>query len=167
MGIVMDRLTIDQRSRLMAKIRSVSMMEKTARSLAEERTGCRLRHQPSRLIGKPDYANKRRKVVVFVHGCYWHRPCPLKCANFPGSNAAFWRKKFKRNAERHEEVREFLEASGFTVFVVWEHEVRIAKRTKAMVEGPQNGSNRSPKDRHGSDKRPSAATTASSKRRPS
>lgn len=112
------------RSEIMSRIRSVSDMERAAKQLAEELAGCRLSHQPAGLIGRPDYANKSRKVAVFVHGCFWHQPCPRRCSRLPKTNREFWRGKFDRNRRRHKEVENCLTREGWKVHVLWEHQVR-------------------------------------------
>jgi len=132
----MDTMTKAQRSRLMARIGSVSMMEIAAGDLARAVAGCRLRHQPAGIHGRPDYANKARKVAVFVHGCYWHQPCPLNCSKPPVSNVPFWTRKFDRNRARHQEVAAVLQASGWRVLVLWEHEIgrKGAKKGQKRLE---------------------------------
>jgi len=60
------------------------------------------------------------RVAVFVHGCFWHG-CP-EHATWPATNADFWRAKIERNRERDRETRTALEAAGWAVVVVWEHE---------------------------------------------
>jgi len=121
----MDRLSKKQRSALMSRVRSVSAMEKRARALATKRAGVQLRHQPKGVPGRPDYANKSRKVAVFVHGCFWHS-CPSH-GTLPASNRAFWRGKFARNAERHGEAVRALRKGGWRVVTVWEHDVPGAR----------------------------------------
>lgn len=133
-GIDVDRLSPEERSRLMSKIRSVSMIELVARPYAETVVGVRLRGQPQNLIGNPDYANKTKKVAVFLHGCFWHQPCPLGCAGMPKSRQEFWEKKFRRNAERHNEVEAALQGLGYSVVTIWEHELKdIFKRRKGEL----------------------------------
>ena len=44
------------------------------------------RHLP--LPGKPDFAFPKRKVAIFVDGCFWHG-CPI-CYTRPKTNRAFW-----------------------------------------------------------------------------
>ena len=63
------------------------------------------------------------KAVVFVNGCFWHghEGCPK--FHFPDSNAEFWRNKILGNKERDTKRQEALEASGWTVIVVWECEL--------------------------------------------
>lgn len=122
-----DRISKKQRSALMAKIYHISKMEVSARRHATGIVGCRLHHQPDGLIGKPDYANKKRKVVVFIDGCFWHM-CPKHC-KVPKSNVEFWEKKLKRNVERRAEVKEKLFSKGFSVYEIWEHDVtRVHKK---------------------------------------
>ena len=114
------------RSELMSRIRSVSGAERRAASLCAARAGCRLRHQPKGVEGRPDYANKARKVAVFFHGCFWHS-CP-RHGTLPRTNRAFWRRKFQGNARRHRRAVRRLRAAGWRVITVWEHELR--RRTR-------------------------------------
>ena len=78
------------------------------------------------LPGKPDVAFTRRKVAVFVHGCFWHG-CPV-CESrknlHPARNAEFWIEKVRRNRERDGESAAALTEAGWRVLVFWEHEVR-------------------------------------------
>lgn len=111
-----------KRSELMSRIKSVSAMEVRARKIATALAGCRLVHQPKNVYGRPDYGNKARKIVVFVDGCYWHY-CPAH-GSVPKTNAAFWRKKFKRNIQRRKEVAAVLKSRGWKVLEMWEHKVK-------------------------------------------
>jgi DNA mismatch endonuclease (patch repair protein) len=122
----------------MAKIRSVSMLEKAAKKFAEAAAGCRLAHQPVNLAGNPDYANKAKKVAVFIHGCFWHQPCPNRCCKIPRNNAAFWKAKFERNAARHCEVERELKAAGFKIVVVWECSIVGMRRAARLRLIPQH-----------------------------
>lgn len=69
--------------------------------------------------GSPDIAFPKRKLAVFVNGCYWHR-CPHCKLTIPKSNTDFWKKKFKRNKERDQEKIRLLKKSGWNVIVIWE-----------------------------------------------
>ena len=42
---------------------------------------------------KPDIVMRRRRTVVFVNGCFWHRREGCRCATTPGSNAEYWRRE--------------------------------------------------------------------------
>ncbi len=82
---------------------------------------------------KADIVFTRAKVAVYVHGCFWHR-CPLH-ATRPKSNAAWWEEKLSRNVERDADTRQQLEAAGWVVVEVWEHEAPkdAARRVQDVV----------------------------------
>jgi DNA mismatch endonuclease (patch repair protein) len=128
----MDFLTKKQRSRLMARIRSVSKLELSAKAEAERIAGCRLRRGESGLPGRPDYFNKRRRTAVFVHGCFWHA-CP-EHGTVPESNAGFWSAKLARNKARDAEVLEEYRRMGWNAMVLWEHSLKArSKRAKGVA----------------------------------
>lgn len=110
------------RSEIMSRIRSVSRLEDKARPMVRRLAKCRLRHQPD-MFGRPDFGNKSRKVAVFVNGCFWHQPCPKRCAKAPKTNKRFWSGKFRRNRERHREVVKELRRRDYKVLVLWEHSI--------------------------------------------
>lgn len=88
--------------------------------------GLRYRLHAKGLPGRPDLVFPSRRVVVFVHGCFWHRhPDPAcKLTRTPKSRLEFWETKFSENTERDARNLAALEASGWTVFTVWECQVR-------------------------------------------
>src|SRR5579871_574341 len=58
------------------------------------------RLQRADLPGKPDIVYAGRKLVIFVHGCFWHgHDCP-RGARMPKANAEYWRAKIGRNRVR-------------------------------------------------------------------
>jgi len=73
--------------------------------------------------GRPDIAYPGRKVAIFVNGCYWHR-CPHCNPSLPKTNTEFWEKKFALNQERDARKTKALEDEGWTVFTVWECQIR-------------------------------------------
>lgn len=73
--------------------------------------GCRVR---------PDIVFTRRRVAVFIDGCFWHS-CPAH-GRAPTSNEWYWSPKLARNRERDREVVARLEDAGWVVRRYWEHE---------------------------------------------
>jgi DNA mismatch endonuclease, patch repair protein len=67
-----------------------------------------------------DIAFPRRRVAVFVDGCFWHG-CP-EHGTSPRSNAAYWRAKLARNRDRDRRNDQELGALGWQVIRIWEHE---------------------------------------------
>jgi DNA mismatch endonuclease (patch repair protein) len=87
--------------------------------------------------GRPDIAYPRRRVAIFVHGCFWHR-CPYCNLPLPKSHTDWWEKKLERNRKRDLEKVRALENEGWTVLVFWEHEVErdvlaCAKKVKGCL----------------------------------
>jgi DNA mismatch endonuclease (patch repair protein) len=69
---------------------------------------------------RPDLVFTRRKVAVFVDGCFWHG-CPQH-GSLPKSNRGYWEPKLARNAQRDLRNDAALRAAGWSVVRLWEHE---------------------------------------------
>lgn len=68
---------------------------------------------------RPDIVFSRRKVVVYVDGCFWHS-CPHH-GSVPTANADYWIPKLQRTLERDRLNDEALQAAGWIVVRIWEH----------------------------------------------
>lgn len=77
---------------------------------------------------RPDIVFTRRKVAVFVDGCFWHA-CPDH-GRIPGRNAWYWEPKLARNVERDRQADAALAANGWAVVRLWEH----VQLTEAIAE---------------------------------
>lgn len=79
--------------------------------------------------GRADIVFNRRRIVVFIDGCFWHG-CPVHAVQ-PKSNTTYWAPKLARNRERDLEVTAALLSRGWTVLRFWEHEPAdsIARKT--------------------------------------
>jgi len=67
-----------------------------------------------------DIVFPRRRVVVFIDGCFWHG-CPTHYRE-PKRNLEYWRSKISRNVARDAETDALLECSGWIVARFWAHE---------------------------------------------
>ena len=99
--------------------------EKQVRSLLHAR-GRRFRvDYPIRIDGarpiRPDIVFTRRRLAVFIDGCYWHG-CPEHGRRDGGANASYWRPKIARNQERDRGHTALLREAGWTVLRFWEHD---------------------------------------------
>lgn len=121
----MDRLSATARSRLMGRIRSrgAKSTEKRLRALLIRSglRGWKLGHNAG-LPGSPDVIFPRRKLAVFVDGCFWHG-C-RRCRSLPMTNALFWRKKILGNRARDRRASRDLRKLGWRVSRIWEHDLR-------------------------------------------
>lgn len=74
------------------------------------------------LPGSPDFVFPKRKLAVFIDGCFWHG-CP-KCYRRPKSSRAYWDLKIKRNKTRDQSNHSRLRTMGWSVIRIWEHELK-------------------------------------------
>src|SRR5687768_10638296 len=71
---------------------------------------------------RPDLVFTGARLAVFVDGCFWHG-CPEHYVRPRSSNAKFWAQKLQDNVSRDERQTLRLEADGWRVLRVWEHEL--------------------------------------------
>lgn len=112
------------RSEMMARVRAKDTGPEMAVRRALWTAGLRYRLHDKRLPGRPDIVFPARRIVVLVHGCFWHAHDGCPRHTIPKNREDWWRAKITRNKERDAEVRAALEALGWTVLVVWECEVK-------------------------------------------
>ena len=78
------------------------------------------------LIGKPDFVFPKKRIVIFVDGCFWHGH---DCRNVtPSDNAEFWEAKRLYNKKHDEEVTQTLVQKNWTVIRIWECELKKKNR---------------------------------------
>lgn len=116
-----DNMTPEQRSRTMSRIRKTDTKpELIIRRLSFAR-GLRYRKYLAHLPGKPDLVFAGARVVVFVDGDFWHG---WRFEEWEEKlSSPYWRSKIRRNRERDSDHCARLEADGWTVLRIWEHEV--------------------------------------------
>ena len=85
-----------------------------------------------RLPGKPDVVLPRHRLVVFVHGCFWHLHTECREGRTPSSNQGYWAPKLARNVARDTENLNALAASGWRSVVFWECEIERAMRDECL-----------------------------------
>ena len=133
----MDSLTPEHRSWNMSRIRSRNTKpERIVRSLLH-RMGYRFRLHRKSLPGRPDIVLPSRRLVVLVHGCYWHRHPGCRFTYTPKSNLAFWEAKFNENINRDRWQYNQLRELGWNVITVWECETKelaiLAERLRSEI----------------------------------
>lgn len=100
--------------------------------------GYRFRLHCGSLPGKPDIVFPGKRKAIFVHGCFWHGHNCAK-GRAPKSRHDYWLPKLEANAERDRRKTAEIEASGWSVLVVWQCETadvdRLARKLVAFIEG--------------------------------
>ena len=118
---MVDNLSRENRSKVMASIGGKNTHPELIVRKLVWASGKRYRIHNRTVFGTPDLSNKKRKVAIFIDGCFWHG-CK-KCYKEPRSNIEFWRRKLARNLQRRKEVTQLLKDSGWNILSFWEHEV--------------------------------------------
>lgn len=111
------------RSRNMAAIRrSETKPEREFRS-ALHRAGHRYRKDMRITVSggyaRPDVVFTRRRLAVFIDGCFWHS-CPMHGTE-PGVNQGYWGPKLQGNRSRDARNNTALANDGWTVIRIWTH----------------------------------------------
>jgi DNA mismatch endonuclease (patch repair protein) len=115
-----DKISKEKRSELMSAIRSKNTKPEVALRKTLFAKGCRYRIHYGAL--KIDIAFPKKKVAIFVDGCFWHG-CPLH-SHLPKSNKEYWVPKLTKNKIRDIETTKQLENEGWLVLRFWEHELK-------------------------------------------
>lgn len=135
----MDTITANERSRVMARVRSRNTSPELLVRRLLHGLGYRYRIHVPALAGRPDIVFSARRKVIFIHGCFWHQHAACPRARVPKSNVDFWVDKFRANRERDDRALAMLRHAGWEVRVVWECELGDAaalSRTLRQFLGP-------------------------------
>lgn len=86
-----------------------------------------------------DIVFPRRRVAVFVDGCFWHS-CPTH-RSVPKANRDWWVAKLAANEARDRATDAQLEGAGWKVLRFWEHEdpVVVGDAIEATVRSRDEG----------------------------
>lgn len=120
----MDRISRAARSRVMSRIRSKDTLPEIMLRNALWHSGTRYRKYYGR--EKIDIAFPRKRVAVFVDGCFWHS-CPLH-GHMPKSRETYWTQKLSANGRRSAKKDSRLSEDGWEVLHIWEHSIRDSPR---------------------------------------
>ena len=147
-----DIFTSAKRSQIMSRIRSSGTTpEMLLHSCIRQILGGRWRVDKNvrDLPGQPDVVIPSLRVALFADGCFYHS-CPQH-KHLPKSNESYWIPKLQRNIDRDRLSRNALRRMGFTVWSVWEHDLkktttektvrRLQRRLRKLMSERKCGSN--------------------------
>lgn len=138
----MDTLTPEERSLRMSLVKAKHTQPE--RSIEALLTKMRIgfRRHDSALPGNPDFVFPRRKKVLFVHGCFWHRHAACRNGQrMPKSRLAFWQEKLDKNKRRDAKNFRHLNRLGWGYMIVWECQLRDPKRLVNRLKEFLRGTN--------------------------
>jgi DNA mismatch endonuclease (patch repair protein) len=130
MADVFDKAT---RSAVMSKVRSKGNVSTELRLIGVfTELGIKGWRRNYRVKGHPDFVFPKKRIVVFVDGCFWHGH---NCRNtHPKQNEDFWAVKRERNIARDKAATEKFERRGWTVLRIWECKLKKKNLPELLAE---------------------------------
>lgn len=96
--------------------------------------GLRYRLHVRDLPGCPDLVFPSRRIVVFVHGCFWHQHPACPACRLPKTRIDFWENKLVGNVKRDAQQQQELEKLGWTVLIIWECETKFDSALNFLLD---------------------------------
>ncbi len=96
--------------------------------------GLRYRLHDRSLPGRPDIVFRKRRVVIFIQGCFWHGHRGCKYFTIPKTRTEWWTKKILSNRTRDGRNMEKLIKSGWRVIEIFECELKKNNTDKTLNE---------------------------------
>ena len=114
-----DIFSKKKRSMIMASVKSSNT--KPELKVKKAIRGLGFSYQPE-MKGNPDFISRKRKVAIFVNGCFWHK-CKT-CYRPPSANKHYWESKIETNKIRDGKNARYLRGKGYRVITIWEHQLK-------------------------------------------
>jgi DNA mismatch endonuclease (patch repair protein) len=119
-----DTFSKSQRSQIMRSVRSSGTSAEQRCEAVLRSLKIKFTRNAANLPGKPDFVLKSSRLVVFIHGCFWHSHAGCKNAAAPTSNIEYWSGKLARNRRRDRQVLRAIRKLGWRTAVIWECKLR-------------------------------------------
>ena len=120
----MDKVSPEQRSKNMSRIRSRDTKPELRLRSALFRRGLRYRLCVRSLPGTPDIVFVGQRLAVQVRGCFWHQHEGCRHGRIPDTRREYWEPKLLRTVGRDATNDEALRKQGWRLIVVWECSIK-------------------------------------------
>ena len=127
---MVDVLTKSQRQYCMSRIRGKDTKPEMIVRRLIHAMGYRYRLHRRDLPGCPDVVFPGRRMIIFVHGCFWHRHNCRLGRPAPRTRPKFWKDKLDGNKQRDVRNRKALRCLGWQVLTIWECQTNPSKIDK-------------------------------------
>ncbi len=127
-----DVHTPAQRSHNMSRIRSINTKPEMLVRRFLHGKGFRYRLHDKKLPGKPDIVLPKYKMVIFVHGCFWHGHEGCRYYVVPKTRTEWWLNKINTNRANDIKARKALLKEGWKVLDVWECDLKKEKLKETL-----------------------------------
>lgn len=114
-----DVFTRKRRSEIMSRIRGRDTKPELLLRKLLRASGLRVLRHVASLPGTPEFVLPKEKIVLFVHGCFWHAHKGCARSRLPSSNRRFWVRKLDGNRRRDQRQVRRLREMGWRVGIFW------------------------------------------------
>lgn len=121
---MVDRLSPEQRSQLMSRIKGKDTQPELLVRSTLHRMGYRYRLHVKTLPGCPDLVFAGLNKIIFVNGCFWHGHACKQGRAVSKSNVEFWGEKIRKNKARDARALARLRRRGWRVMTIWECHIK-------------------------------------------
>lgn len=94
--------------------------------------GFRYRLHVKDMPGKPDIVLPKYKIVIFIHGCFWHGHDNCQYYVIPKTRTEWWLNKISNNISKDRNSEDALIKAGWRLIKVWECELKKDKREENL-----------------------------------
>lgn len=118
---MVDIFSKETRSKIMSSIRGKNTLieDMVAKELYNNQI--RFSKNVKSLLGTPDIAIKKYKIVIFLDSCFWH--CCPEHFKMPKTNKEYWQNKIAKNIQRDAKIMQYYKDNNWNILRVWEHEI--------------------------------------------
>jgi DNA mismatch endonuclease (patch repair protein) len=116
---VADVYTKAKRSEIMSRIKSSGTKPEEKIADLLKQAGLKFRRYVKLPQGNVDFIIQSTKIIVLVHGCFWHGHTCSRAA-LPTSNLLFWKDKISRNKRRDARLIRQLRNDGWHIITIWQ-----------------------------------------------
>lgn len=118
---MVDKISKTRRSEIMSHIKSKNTSIELIVRKNLYALGYRYRINYKKLPGKPDIVFIKKRIAIFIHGCFWHGH-EINCnySHVPQTRPDYWLEKISKTKKRDQKHILELTNNGWTVIVIWE-----------------------------------------------
>ena len=127
-----DVHTKEQRSYNMSRIKGKDTKPEMLVRKFLHANGFRYKLHDKTLPGKPDIVLPKYKIVIFVHGCFWHGHKECKYFVVPKTRTDWWLNKINGNIANDAKAIKALKKEDWKIINLWECNLKPLKIEKAL-----------------------------------
>ncbi len=95
--------------------------------------GYRYRLHYTKLPGKPDITFTKIRLVIFIHGCFWHGHEGCKYYKVPQTRREWWLNKINGNKKKDKDNIKELQSDEWEVITIWECDLKPKKKEQTLT----------------------------------